>query len=578
MADQRLDCFTDQRRRRPTSLLRSLSLLALFVTVWTVYGAISFAPASIHHDMAEAYVWGREFQLGYFAHPPFWAWIAGLWFEFFPRVDWAFYLLSMLNAGLGLLGSWFLIGNFASGDRRLAATALLLLTPFYTFLALKFNANSIFLSLWPWTTHFFIRSLNDRRLSHAILFGLFMGLALLSKYFALILATTCLLAALAHPQWRQYLRSASPYVSFAVAALVFAPHVAWLASNDAAPVQYFIHKTGYSLGTALLAVLGLMLAALAFHALILGLIGWTRKPRWSLSFLGTFLLPWGNPGFRVLFILAVLPLVLTALAGLLFRLEVSSNMTIGIFSLAPLLLLEVAGPGDDRRLYNITCWLALCVMGGALILSPIIALAKFRLGKDISYVEPRKELALEATGIWRSTTGFPLRYVGGREKYQAAVSFYSADRPHVLTDRNFQQSRWVSSDDLSRSGFLIVCAETDKTCMDYSAALSDPNKSVRRITLTHSFWNYAAPAVSLVLTLVPPSGSFAPPVIAESADQSCKAQAKDEKLAGTALASFMDKCEDDAKSACRTRAAAKNLSDDAKDTFIRKCLKDALGL
>lgn len=213
MADQRLDCFTDQRRRRPTSLLRSLSLLALFVTVWTVYGAISFAPASIHHDMAEAYVWGREFQLGYFAHPPFWAWIAGLWFEFFPRVDWAFYLLSMLNAGLGLLGSWFLIGNFASGDRRLAATALLLLTPFYTFLALKFNANSIFLSLWPWTMHFFVRSLNDRRLSHAILFGLFMGLALLSKYFALILATTCLLAALAHPQWRQYLRSASPYVS-----------------------------------------------------------------------------------------------------------------------------------------------------------------------------------------------------------------------------------------------------------------------------------------------------------------------------------------------------------------------------
>ena len=114
--------------------------------------------------------------------------------------------------------------------------------------------------------------------------------------------------------------------------------------------------------------------------------------------------------------------------------------------------------------------------------------------------------------------------------------------------------------------------------MDYSAALSDPNKSVRRITLTHYFWNYAAPPVSLVLTLVPPSGSFALPVTAESADQSCKAQARDEKFAGTALASFMDKCEDDAKSACRTRAAAKNLSDDAKDTFIRKCVKDALGL
>lgn len=119
------------------------------MTVWTLYGAISAAPAAIHNDMAEAYVWGREFQLGYFQHPPFWAWIAGLWFEVFPRADLAFTLLATLNAGLGLYGSWLLIGDFADGDRRLAATVLLLLTPFYTFLALKFNANSIFLSLWP---------------------------------------------------------------------------------------------------------------------------------------------------------------------------------------------------------------------------------------------------------------------------------------------------------------------------------------------------------------------------------------------------------------------------------------------
>jgi len=66
---------------------------------------ISAAPASIHNDMAEAYVWGRQFEFGYFQHPPFWAWIAGLWFEVFPRADWAFTLLAVLNAGLGLYGS-----------------------------------------------------------------------------------------------------------------------------------------------------------------------------------------------------------------------------------------------------------------------------------------------------------------------------------------------------------------------------------------------------------------------------------------------------------------------------------------
>ena len=69
---------------RPTAeqnLPLMLGLLAAFVTIWTLYFAISEAPSSIHNDMAEAYVWGQEFQLGYNQHPPFWAWICGLWFS-----------------------------------------------------------------------------------------------------------------------------------------------------------------------------------------------------------------------------------------------------------------------------------------------------------------------------------------------------------------------------------------------------------------------------------------------------------------------------------------------------------------
>ena len=149
--------------------------------VWSVYGAITDGPAAIHGDMAEAYVWGQEFQLGYNQHPPLWAWIAGAWFRVFPRTGWSFDLLSVLNASLGLIGSWKLIGEFARGDRRIAATALLLLTPFYTFLSLKYNANTIFLSIWPWTLFFFVRSIDHRRLGDAVGFGVLMGLAMLSK-------------------------------------------------------------------------------------------------------------------------------------------------------------------------------------------------------------------------------------------------------------------------------------------------------------------------------------------------------------------------------------------------------------
>ncbi len=127
----------------------TLALFAAFVAVWSAYFAISQAPASVHNDMAEAYVWGQEFQLGYNQHPPFWAWICGVWFSVFPRAGWAFAILGSLNAGIGLLGAWRLIGRFAEGEKRSAATLLLLLTPFYTFLSYKYNANSIFLSIWP---------------------------------------------------------------------------------------------------------------------------------------------------------------------------------------------------------------------------------------------------------------------------------------------------------------------------------------------------------------------------------------------------------------------------------------------
>lgn len=481
----------------------SVALFAVFVAVWTLYGVISAAPAAIHNDMAEAYVWGREFRLGYFQHPPFWAWVAGLWFEVFPRADWAFALLAMLNAGLGLYGSWMLIGDFADGHKRLAATVLLLLTPFYTFLAFKYNANSIFLSLWPWTMHFFVRSIDSRRLSDAILFGLFMGLALLSKYFALILGATCFVAALVHPARRAYFTSAAPYVSFAIAALLFAPHVWWLLRSDAPPVQYFMTKTGLGTKTALVACVELLAGAVAFHAIVITLIALTKgappKP-WAQALKAR----WSEPRFRVLTILAVLPLALTLVAGLLFSLRPSTNMVIGIFSLMPLLLIEIAGSEGDERLYRFSRALVVGMTLVVLVLSPAIAMTKIWLGDDNNYFEPRKELTREVTRIWRKTTASPLQYVVGSQRYENAIAFYSPDRPHVFIHFDVHQAPWVTAEDLDRAGLLVVCARDDKRCRKSAANLSTPEASRTELTLAHSFWGYTAEPKRFTVTVVPP--------------------------------------------------------------------------
>jgi 4-amino-4-deoxy-L-arabinose transferase-like glycosyltransferase len=494
----------DRRGRKVQSgLWPSLTLLALFVIVWTLYGVISASPAAIHNDMAEAYVWGREFQLGYYQHPPFWAWIAGLWFEVFPRADWAFTLLAMLNAGLGLYGSWMLIGDFAEDDRRLAATALLLLTPFYTFLALKYNANSIFLSLWPWTMHFFIRSINDRRLIDAILFGLFIGAALLSKYFALILVATCFVAALAHPARRAYFTSTVPYVSSLVATLVFAPHAWWLIRSDAPPVHYFLSKTDFGPITVLAACVTLLGGVVLFHSIVITLIAIAKKtdPR---SWVTAFRARWAEPQFRVLTTLAVLPLALTVVAGLVFRLRPSTNMIIGIFSLLPLLLIELAGEKGDDRLCRVARSLAVTVTLVALALSPVIAFAKIWYRGDINYTEPRKELAREATELWHKTTKLPLEYVGGSQRYEDAVAFYSADHPHAFIHLDYHRAPWVTPNDLYRDGLLVACLTTDKQCLRSAANVSTPQTRRTDVTLVHSFAGYTVGYSRFIITIVPP--------------------------------------------------------------------------
>lgn len=246
--------------------------LAAFAACWAWFGAWLAAGRALPGDVVEAYVWGIEFRLGYNHHPPFWAWIAGLWFEVFPHAGWSFAVLASLNAAVGLAGAWRLAGLFAGGWERRAAVLLLLATPFYTFLSFKYNANTIFLSIWPWALFAFLRSLDQLRIRSAILFGVILGAAFLSKYYALVLLLTCLLACCVHENRARYVRSALPWVSLGVCGLLVLPHAVWAVENRAPPVAYIVAKTGRGLLFALVNNLDFVVSAALYHCVVVGLI------------------------------------------------------------------------------------------------------------------------------------------------------------------------------------------------------------------------------------------------------------------------------------------------------------------
>ncbi|HJV07553.1 hypothetical protein [Paludibacterium denitrificans] len=68
--------------------------------------------------------------------------------------------------------------------------------------------------------------------------------------------------------------------------------------------------------------------------------------------------------------------------------------------------------------------------------------------------------------------------------------------------------------------------------------------------------------------------------VASAADATCEAKAAEKKLAGAAKASFIKKCEKDAKAnnaqaSCDAKAAEKKLAGAAKTSFVKKCVKDS---
>jgi len=62
-----------------------------------------------------------------------------------------------------------------------------------------------------------------------------------------------------------------------------------------------------------------------------------------------------------------------------------------------------------------------------------------------------------------------------------------------------------------------------------------------------------------------------------AADATCDARAKEKKLGGAALKSFVTKCEKDSTEHSAADAKAKKLHGAADTSFTKKCAKDAVG-
>jgi 4-amino-4-deoxy-L-arabinose transferase-like glycosyltransferase len=495
-----LDRLVGLARRRPGTVL--MSLLALHLVVWTIL-PILICP-NLQLDLAEDLALGKEWQLGYWKHPPLPWWIADLSYRLTGTVD-ALYLLGPLAAVICFYAVFKLAREVSDETTALIAVLALEGMHYYNFSAVKFAHDQVQLPFWAFTGLFFYRALQRGRLTDWALAGAFLAGAFWSKYAAFALAAALGLFLLTDPVARRAWRTGGPYVMALAFVIVIAPNAWWLVHDGFLPFhyvderartaahwyQYLIFPLQWSGGQLFTLLPTLALLALFYrHG--------ESRPALDAGATAAF-------NRRYVAMLALGPfLVTTAVAAVLGRLPIAM-WGYPLWSFAPLALLMWIKPRDEPpRLKQFAA--------GALttiIAFPVIYAAT-EIGEPLLRDRPKatqfpgQAMADTITRAWHERYGTPLVYAGGTEFAVNNLAVYSPDRPHVLPHGDPKLAPWVDMADFARRGAVFVWEGGGRAGPEEWRASFGALDIQPPLVLARQTWNKKVAPVRIHYGFVPP--------------------------------------------------------------------------
>jgi len=223
--------------------LNKIFILFLFVHlfIWTLIPSIS--NNNLPLDTIEALAWGSDLNWGYNKHPPFSAWSTEVFYQIFGNQDWAYYFLSQIF----VVSAFFIIFKFSEDffkNKIHSLISILLLEGifFYNFTTPEFNVNVCQLPFWALTVYYCWKGLKQNDITSWLLFGLFAGLGILSKYlfiYLLIAIDVFFIYLIINKKFN--FKCLISLISFFI---VLLPHLIWLADNNYITITYALHRTG----------------------------------------------------------------------------------------------------------------------------------------------------------------------------------------------------------------------------------------------------------------------------------------------------------------------------------------------
>ena len=461
------------------------------IVLWVVLAGL--VNSAQFPDSIEQFVWAQSFEWGYWKHPPLLTWLLasaihvfGFW------TGWTYALAALCFTGTAFL-TWRIAHMLLGPQVAMVALLLLSLHQGFAARAQMYNHNSLLLLVVALTVWATLVALENKRRACWLLVGLSAGLAMLTKYQALVPLVGIVIALHLSGQLRAAEVRQGLLVAGMVALAVFTPHLLFLADTQFSTLRYAAHAAvSLDVLTRVTTLFGYwvnqlrvhipMLVAIALFALsnkpgsakrvhqqhpqakawLLGLVAWPLVALALVSLLGGVRLQaaWGLQSFQFLVLLIAWRLV-------------KSFPAINLAGFLPFVLVAQL--------------LSLCIA----LWSWMTPLHFMQSTADRNY--PAGTLTAAVMKDWHSATACPLHYVVGPSFEAGLVSIHSGTYPQVLEADDASKSPWVDKARMQTLGAVYLAVDPSALPPNLVFKNSMPAQRNRKADQGMVYWGIAAP-------------------------------------------------------------------------------------
>jgi 4-amino-4-deoxy-L-arabinose transferase-like glycosyltransferase len=250
--------ISTQPREKPRSpLTRFVSNPIIWIAIWLAAHLIYNGLRELVPDEAYYWVWSRHLALGYLDHPPMIAWLIALSTALLGTSEWSVRLPSALLGTCTLLAAfWMLRHQPLTTPARRTALAMLLLGPLMAALGTLATPDTPSFCFSTFALACALAALHHETSARAranwwLAFGLFCGLALLSKYTSILLPISVLLALATSSSARRHLLNPGIWLGLVLSLAIFSPVLWWNAQHHWASFRFQLHHGFTTEGTGI---------------------------------------------------------------------------------------------------------------------------------------------------------------------------------------------------------------------------------------------------------------------------------------------------------------------------------------